>query len=337
MSYSKYYKEHGPSWINVSMLEIFKLMDISKTKKYLPIYVNFFRSRLDEFEVSYTRDGDMHYIYETVEQFMGKEVTSELSFGELLVFYRFIDNMDREKIKVIGKFCEFNEKGYFPGLDTSKITNYEDIEGYVSQLEIKEAEKKYAKQAPKVFESENWMVVRPISYDSSLKYGATTKWCTASLHNFDHFFNYTNKGALFYILSRKTHYKVALFIPLNSSEDGPSFWNQVDTRVDSMSLDFDDEIKTFLKSVINDPKILTNRELDKSIWYSSKNRSEQKGLKKTDIQPVRQFMDRETPIDGPELELEETLEVGEVMETQIGEEVAEHPILTPPIRARRLR
>jgi len=102
-------------------------------------------------------------------------------------------------------------------------------------------------------------------------------------------------------------------------------------------LDFDDEIKTFLKSVINDPKILTNRELDKSIWYSSKNRSEEKGWKKTVIQPVAELMDREAPIDGPELELEETLEVGVVMETQIGEEVAEHPILVPAIRARRLR
>lgn len=267
MSYSKYYKEHGPSWLNTSLLEIFKKMDISKTKKYLPIYINFFRSRLDDFEVSYKTDGDHQYLFETVEAFIGTEKTNELSFGELLVMYRFVDNMDRERIKTINKFCEFNEKGLFPGLDSTKLTDFTEIESYVATLELKEAEKMFSKQAPKVYDDKNWMVVRPITYESSLKYGATTKWCTASSSNPDHFFRYTRNGALFYILNKTKNYKVALYVPLRGGDgEGPSFWNQVDTRVDSMSLQFDYDIMVFLKSQINSSELCTNEELDSQIW-----------------------------------------------------------------------
>lgn len=267
MSYSKYYKEHGPSWLNTSLLEIFQKMDISKTKKYLPIYINFFRNRLDDFEVSYKTDGDHQYLFETVESFIGTKKTNELSFGELLVTYRFVENMDRERMKTINKFCEFNEKGLFPGLDTTKLTDFTDIESYVATLELKEAEKMFSKQAPKVYDDKNWMVVRPITYESSLKYGATTKWCTASSSNPDHFFRYTRNGALFYILNKTKNYKVALYVPLRSGDgEGPSFWNQVDTRVDSMSLQFDYDIMVFLKSQINSSELCTNEELDSQIW-----------------------------------------------------------------------
>ena len=267
MSYSKYYKEHGPSWLNTSLLEIFKKMDISKTKKYLPIYINFFRNRLDDFEVSYKTDGDHQYLFETVESFIGTKKTNELSFGELLVTYRFVENMDRERMKTINKFCEFNEKGLFPGLDTTKLTDFTDIEFYVATLELREAEKMFSKQAPKVYDDKNWMVVRPITYESSLKYGATTKWCTASSNNPDHFFRYTRNGALFYILNKTKNYKVALYVPLRSGDgEGPSFWNQVDTRVDSMSLQFDYDIMVFLKSQINSSELCANEELDSQIW-----------------------------------------------------------------------
>lgn len=270
MSYSKYYKEHGPTWLNTSLLEIFKKMDISKTKKYLPIYINFFRNRLDELEVIYKTEGELQYVFELVESFFGTEKTNELSFGELLVIYRFVDNMDKEKVRTINKFCEFNEKGLFPGLDTTKLTDFTEIESYVATLELKEAEKMFSKQAPKVYEDKNWMVVRPITYESSLKYGATTKWCTASSSNPDHFFRYTKSGALFYILNKSKNYKVALYTPLKGGEgEGPSFWNQIDSRVDSMSLELDNDIMIFLKSQINSSKLCTNDDLDRQIWNAS--------------------------------------------------------------------
>jgi hypothetical protein len=91
-------------------------MDISKTKKYLPIYINFFRNRLDDFEVSYKTDGAIQYLFETVESFIGTEKTNELSFGELLVTYRFVEQYGQRRMKTINKFCEFNEKGLFPGI-----------------------------------------------------------------------------------------------------------------------------------------------------------------------------------------------------------------------------
>jgi hypothetical protein len=55
-------------------------------------------------------------------------------------------------------------------------------------------------------------VVKPLSYLSSLKYGAGTKWCTASDQIILTIFtNMPRRGILIYVINKKTGNKVAAY------------------------------------------------------------------------------------------------------------------------------
>ena len=53
-------------------------------------------------------------------------------------------------------------------------------------------------------ECENYLLVSPKTYEGSLKYGASTKWCTASTSTDQSFRDYTRTGVLCYLID-KTH------------------------------------------------------------------------------------------------------------------------------------
>jgi hypothetical protein len=123
-----------------------------------------------------------------------------------------------------------------------------------------------------VLNSENWLAVRPITYQSSLKYGATTKWCTSSRESYYHFFKYTEGGKLVYVINKKTGEKTAMFAGYSpqSSTYEISFWNQVDDRIDSMMANLDNEIMDVLKNIIKDEGG-SNKSLNDSMWLESRN------------------------------------------------------------------
>jgi len=267
MSNSKYFKEHGPSWLNTSLLDIISNIDDTKTKKYIPIIVNFFSERLDKISNDIREDGERFYIFEEVSHWVGKEKANNLSIADMIVYYRFLENMDKGFFSSLKKFIEFNEKGMFKGLDTTKIATIKEINQYVSQAELKDAEKFYSKQVVKIFENETWLIIRPISRESSLKYGATTKWCTASVNNPHQFFEYTQNGSLYYVINKDQNYKFAFY--KNFDTNDVSFWNEQDDRIDSIVLNLDNDFRLFISNELRENN-LTNRELDIDIWEKSK-------------------------------------------------------------------
>ena len=58
------------------------------------------------------------------------------------------------------------------------------------------------KEVQKIVEEDEWLVVRPLTVESSLTYGAGTKWCTASRHNKEYFYRYSRNGVLFYVINK---------------------------------------------------------------------------------------------------------------------------------------
>ena len=138
---------------------------------------------------------------------------------------------NRQDIINFKKFCEFNEKGLIKQNDISKYKSFEEINVEFHEAEEREKIKELDSQIIKIFEDNEWIVLKPLSYQSSLKYGADTKWCTASKDLSSHFDSYTKKGILIYVISRKTKLKVASFKSLSDNE--LTYWNQIDKRVDS--------------------------------------------------------------------------------------------------------
>jgi hypothetical protein len=54
-----------------------------------------------------------------------------------------------------------------------------------------------------IFENDDVLLVQPLTHRGSLKYGANTKWCTASKKNESTFKQYSNNAPLFYLIDKK--------------------------------------------------------------------------------------------------------------------------------------
>lgn len=93
----------------------------------------------------------------------------------------------------------------------------------IEKAEVIKEEKSFVREehANVIFENDNYMILLPKTHKGSLKYGANTKWCTASKFHPATFTSYINRGLLFYIIRKKTkgdlYDKVAFFMKKNNS------------------------------------------------------------------------------------------------------------------------
>jgi hypothetical protein len=131
----------------------------------------------------------------------------------------------------------------------SKYKSFEELELQVSLAELKMIDKDFEKQIIKLYENNEWLVLKPMSFLSSKKYGANTKWCTIQENNPDYFLKYSRRGILIYCINKISGEKVATFKNLDDDYDREtSFWNMVDHRIDSMESGLSYEVMEVIKS-----------------------------------------------------------------------------------------
>ena len=177
---------------------------------------------------------------------------SDLSAFQLAFYYKFIDSMfNTEDLKTYNNFCRYNERGLISNNDLSSYKVFSQIEDSVNEAELKLLEKDLEKQIKMIYSDEEWMVLRPLTYLSSKKYGASTKWCTKLEDTAHHFLRYTKRGILIYMLNRKTGLRVACFKSLNDDPEY-SFWNQADERIDSIQSGLPHFIKDIIAKEIDE-------------------------------------------------------------------------------------
>tara|TARA_R110000851_G_scaffold260359_3_gene412921 strand:- start:1484 stop:2065 length:582 start_codon:yes stop_codon:yes gene_type:complete len=86
-----------------------------------------------------------------------------------------------------------------------------------------------------IHRDDRWLVLKPLSFEASLKYGSSTKWCTSSKKNPLHFYEYSNEGILIYIIERKSNVKWAVYWEMiGGVKIEMSWWNSEDKRIDSI-------------------------------------------------------------------------------------------------------
>jgi hypothetical protein len=89
-----------------------------------------------------------------------------------------------------------------------------------------------------LIENDDYLLISPLTLKGSLKYGADTKWCTASKSSSYQFTSYTKDGNLFYLVSKKErgkNYNKVAFYARSKNEHlttSYSIYNQIDTEVD---------------------------------------------------------------------------------------------------------
>jgi hypothetical protein len=178
---------------------------------------------------------------------------------QIIMMERMVGLYEKDDLKTFQKFCDYNERGLIENNDLTKIKSFEEIKKSVGLVDVRLMEKEMSKQIHVIHRDDEWLLLRPLTYLSSKKYGANTKWCTASEDTWDQFERYTKNGVLIYCLNTKTGLKIACYREIPYFDDSRqnyefSFWNQLDYRIDSMDSGLPNEILEKIKLEISEHK-----------------------------------------------------------------------------------
>lgn len=162
-----------------------------------------------------------------------------------------------------------------------------------------------------LLENDEVLFLVPKTHKGSLKYGANTKWCTASKHSTITFTNYKNRGNLFYLIRKQPKGnkwdKIAFFI--ENSGYGALFNNisaycSMDRNISSGDILNSDWDITFITSIRN---IITTYCINKQIVSYNKTKLKQEVNKIASIDVNNLFTIIENVNQGDNTEIKQLL------------------------------
>jgi hypothetical protein len=271
MTKLKKFKETVPSWMKLSFIDVLEMIDPSNTNKFLPMLTKIvdssFKQRVDTWG-KYEITEFITRIENTIPHLKGK---FSISYSTLIyTFWSLLERIPNNEIDVFVNFMEMYEKNQIHNVDTNQLKTIDEIEGIVNLINIKNIGKEFEKQTYVDLETEKWLVIRPLTYESSVKYGSNTKWCTSAKHNPNQYFRYTDDGVLVYCINKETGYKLAFHMwRENKKFYDISFWNSIDDRIDSLSAEIDFDVYNLIKKMHSSSETKTNKELGGEYWTKS--------------------------------------------------------------------
>jgi hypothetical protein len=271
MTKLKKFKETVPSWMKLSFIDVLEMIDPSNTNKFLPMLTKIvdssFKERVDTWG-KYEITEFITRIENTIPHLKGKFSISDPTL--IYTFWSLLERIPNNEIDVFVNFMEMYEKNQIHNVDTNQLKTIDEIEGIVNLINIKNIGKEFEKQTYVDLETEKWLVIRPLTYESSVKYGSNTKWCTSAKHNPNQYFRYTDDGVLVYCINKETGYKLAFHMwRENKKFYDISFWNSIDDRIDSLSAEIDFDVYNLIKKMHSSSETKTNKELGGEYWTKS--------------------------------------------------------------------
>lgn len=243
--------------LNVSLLDILKEMDKSGTYKYLPLMCKILGQR---FKISYmhSHENQRKVLLEIESSLKSYGIENQnLKPNQLYAIRELLGYFNQDSMITINEFMKLNEMGLIDNNDVTSYSSIDDIRYAVSLSTLKRMKKELESQIHKEYEDANWVLVRPLTFESSSKYGSGTKWCTTYQQEKQYFERYWRNGILVYCINKKTGYKFAIY--KNLSERDTSFWNAADIKVDFMDLEIEDYLYPIIKHILKSTQ--TNRDL----------------------------------------------------------------------------
>ena len=243
MSRIEQLKKQNPSY-TIEIIDI--INNLFDKVKYTELSVNLIKTKRQ----GYSRSSEDIINEMVVEYGQDREILTSKSYEELTNIFRVLgDYFGYHDFNTIQKFIELNERNLIKENDLSKFKSFEDLELQVSLAELKLIDKDLEKQVIKLYETDEWLVLKPMSFLASRKYGSNTKWCTTQENNPDYYLRYSRRGILIYCMNKVTGEKVAAFKNIDTSYDREtSFWNMIDNRIDSIESGLPVEVMDVIKS-----------------------------------------------------------------------------------------
>lgn len=241
---------------NFNLIDVLELFSADKKSKYTDLLLRLMKNtnnindHVKEMKEDITKQFD----------FIPENELDKFSSIQIILLFKFIDSFFHvDDLKSFRRFSELNERGVISQNDLSKYKSFEEVMNQLSIADMKIESKGLENEIIKLLDNEEWLVVRPLTFLSSRKYGSNTKWCTTSEGNPDYFIKYTSKGVLIYCMNKMSGYKVASFYSLDKSDPEFSFWNQKDVRIDSLDAEIPDSIRILIQQTSKGEGAKTNR------------------------------------------------------------------------------
>jgi len=243
-------KKQNPK-LNFNIIDI--INRIIPKPKYTELMVNLIKRKTDE-------NHSRKEIISALDSYNVSVNYEELSNLELLILFRVFDSyIGTSDFSTMNKFIELNERNLIANNNLSTYKSFDELRLQISLSELKLIDKDIEKQVVKLYESSDWLVLRPLSWNSSRKYGANTKWCTSAEHEPDYFYKYAKRGVLIYAIDKITGNKVAGYYQISDYDEKElSFWNIIDKRIDSMEANLPNEIMSIFRNEFNKEDKVSN-------------------------------------------------------------------------------
>ena len=288
MGIKKIKKENNS--INISLIDLMGKLDTSETKKYTQFLFKILKNNFDN---------DMKY-------FIKESSDREKKVNEILmantfdgwVTKRVIGNLcGWDEMNLFVDFCDFMERGLTNEKDISKYDSWDMVASEVFQAKNRNLFKKAKKEVKVVYEDDQYMCIKPLTYAASVSYGYQTKWCTASIQEPSYFYNHSKDGVLVYLIDKINNVKFGFY----HNNYQIQIYNQKDDRIDSMETGLPVEL---LHKLIGEMK---SEAKDKNFNYKLFGESELENMKKYRgneetrvddlLEDIPYYPEQETPID----------------------------------------
>ena len=163
--------------LNITVFDILKRMDNSKSYKYTALMCKIFSEKYTLKNSYY--DNLKTYQNDLIMSMETKGISHDnLSFGELMAISLICDHFPSDTFENLKQFQIYMEKNLIKNKDVTSYSTIEDIRNSISLASLIKDTKDLESQVIKEYEDDVWVIVRPLTFQSSVKYGASTQWCT---------------------------------------------------------------------------------------------------------------------------------------------------------------
>jgi hypothetical protein len=160
--------------LNVSLIDIISTVDPTKTYKYTEFLIRMLNKVIEPSDIV--------------------RVMAEGMFGETTI----------EMMKKFESHCQANR---IKNPDISTYKDFSEIENAVIEADEIIRQKELERQVVKIYDTNDWLAIIPLTYESSKVYGSNTKWCTTQE---THWKSYQPNYKLIYIIDKVGNRKFAI-------------------------------------------------------------------------------------------------------------------------------
>jgi hypothetical protein len=224
MTTIKTLKKQNPDLV-FDVVGMLKNFDPTENNKLTPFLIKELQKRIHQQDYEDSENPSRDWDEEHTSRLLISKNRLELNIKNIL-----FDLLGRDNLNSLPKFVDHLNNKRIENPDVTSYSSWGEFLTEISKADLKMLDKELSKQIELIHQDEVWLILKPLSFKSSLTYGSNTKWCTASKYNEEYFYDYCQRGMLIYIINKVNGKKYAFY----NNNNELSVWDQVDNRIDSI-------------------------------------------------------------------------------------------------------